>query len=88
MPLGRKSAKERLVSFLLALAARVAADDDADSLLPLPMSRAEIADHLGLTVETVSRTFTALCKAGLIDLGYKRGVKLLTAGPLRATVEA
>ena len=52
------------------------------------MSRADIADHLGLTVETVSRTFTALRKAGLIDLGNKRRVRLLAPGPLRATVEA
>ena len=84
--LGRKTARERLVSFLLALAARTA--NDAEGLLPLPMSRADIADHLGLTVETVSRTFTALRKAGLIDLGDKRGVRLLAPDRLRSAVEA
>jgi CRP/FNR family transcriptional regulator len=67
--LGRKSASEKLCSFLLYMA-------DKTKLLGtypvnhayLPMSRADVADYLGLTVETVSRQFTKLAQAGLIKL--------------------
>jgi CRP-like cAMP-binding protein len=61
MALGRKTAEERLASFLLNLA------DDTGRAVPLPMGRVDIADHLGLTVETVSRLFAGLRKARLID---------------------
>ncbi|MBC6441502.1 MAG: helix-turn-helix domain-containing protein [Rhodospirillales bacterium] len=60
--LGRKTALERLSSFLHALAERQGKDT-----VELPMTRTDIADHLGLTIETVSRTFTRLRKSGLID---------------------
>jgi CRP/FNR family transcriptional regulator len=63
--LGRKTARERLASFLVDLAERSDADGGP---LELPMGRADIADHLGLTIETVSRTFTGLRREGVIDL--------------------
>jgi CRP/FNR family nitrogen fixation transcriptional regulator len=70
--LGRKSALEKIATFLLDMAERTA-DDDA---LDLPMSRTDIADHLGLTIETVSRSFTQLERQGLIELPSARHVVL------------
>jgi len=63
--LGRKSAMEKLASFLLVLA-RQQGDDQRQ--LQVPMTRADIADYLGLTVETVSRNFTRLKEANVIAL--------------------
>lgn len=65
---GRKSATEKLASFLLALARRDADDDATSATFDLPMTRTDIADFLGMTIETVSRRFTSLRKSGVIDL--------------------
>ena len=62
--LGRMSARERLASFLLRIAAR-SRHQDRDTI-PLPMTRSDIGDHLGLRTETVCRTFADLKNAGLI----------------------
>ncbi|KAB7762104.1 helix-turn-helix domain-containing protein, partial [Xanthomonas sp. LMG 12461] len=59
---------EKLADFLLKLAARAARQGDAGNKVVLPMGRGDIADHLGLTMETVSRTFTKLRQQGLIAL--------------------
>jgi CRP/FNR family transcriptional regulator len=67
--LGRKSAKEKLLSFLLLrLQQQEGTGDRRSATLDLPMTRYDIADYLGLTVETVSRNFTELRKEGLIEL--------------------
>lgn len=58
--LGRKSAKAKLAWFLLSL------PRDTANRIELPISRREIADYLGLTIETVSRQFTDLRKSGAI----------------------
>jgi len=63
--LGRKTAHEKVASFLLDMAERIA-DDEAH--FDLPMLRNDIADHLGLTIETVSRTLNQFDRDGLIRL--------------------
>lgn len=68
MMLGRKSATEKLASFLCVLSERVGEDLGAYRQITLPMSRSDIADFLGLTTETVSRTFTQLRKSGIIAI--------------------
>ena len=75
--LGRKSVTERLASFLLILRDRQPADDVVPRQVPLPMGRMDIADYLGLTIETVSRTFTKLRSAGLIRLHDTYTVEIL-----------
>jgi len=66
--LGRKTAQERLASFLLQLSQRARRRGRPDDPVDLPMGRSDIADYLGLTTETVSRGFTRLKTAGLIRL--------------------
>jgi CRP/FNR family transcriptional regulator len=66
--LGRKTARERLASFLIMQSRPATPCGQPRSRLPLPMTRGDIADYLGLTIETVSRTLTHLRKEGLIDI--------------------
>ena len=66
--LGRKTAQEKIVSFLLNLSGRVVKRGGQPSPIELPMGRADIADYLGLTTETVSRTITTLKRNGVIRL--------------------
>ncbi len=83
MLLGRKSAKERVVSFLLMMsAASIRRGKPADPV-SLPMNRSDIADYLGLTIETVSRTFTQLRAQKLIELADEKQVRLLKPQALR-----
>ncbi|WP_147108294.1 helix-turn-helix domain-containing protein [Tateyamaria sp. syn59] len=68
MMLGRKSALERVASFLNVLTTCYGEDAGVYRRIDLPMSRSDIADFLGLTTETVSRAFTTLRKAGVMSL--------------------
>jgi CRP/FNR family transcriptional regulator len=70
--LGRKGAAEKVASFLLLLADQQGVDDEVS----VPMTRNDIADYLGLTVETVSRTFTKLRVEGLIALPTPNRVEI------------
>lgn len=70
------SAQERVVSFLFEIADRIASGSEID----LPMSRADIADFLGLTIETVSRTLTQLEKSAAIALPTCHHVVLRDCG--------
>ena len=70
--LGRKSAMEKIATFLLDLSARLEEDQ-----VDLPMSRTDIADHLGLTIETVSRSLTQLERQKVIALpAHRRSIVL------------
>ena len=74
-----KNAQERVGSFLLEMADRIS----IGNLIELPMSRQDIADYLGLTIETVSRTFTILEGASAIGLPNSRAVVLRDRAVLR-----
>jgi CRP/FNR family transcriptional regulator len=65
--LGQKSARERVATFLLMLARRAERCGKSGRSLDLPMTRTDIADYLGLCMETVSRTLSSFRKEGLID---------------------
>jgi CRP/FNR family nitrogen fixation transcriptional regulator len=75
MMIGRSSAEERLAWFLMMLAAR--SGGPKAQALDLAMQRQDIADYLGLTIETVSRTFTLFRDRGLVRLPHKRRVQIL-----------
>lgn len=64
--LGRKTAAEPIACFLLAMAPRIGAACGAAILLDLPMSRRDIGDSIGLTIETVGRQFSLLRDGNLI----------------------
>lgn len=82
--LGRKTALERVATFLLDLGERGAPSVDR---IPVPMSRAEIADYLGLTTETVSRNITKLRSMGIIDLPGGGAVRVRDKPALRLLAE-
>ena len=84
MVLGRKTAEERIATFLILLSRRSERAGQDGNPIDLPMNRADIADHLGLTVETVSRTFTQLRKNKLIDLPDPRHVTIMDRPRLEA----
>ncbi len=69
-----KTAHERLAWFLLELAERTANDNDC---IHLPMTRGDIADYLGMVIETVSRTLTQLKENGVISMQSVNSIKLL-----------
>lgn len=76
MLLGRKTAHERIASFLLGLADRQERLGGDGEVVHLPMTRTDIADYLGLTTETVSRVFTCLKKRRWIALRGNDEVEL------------
>ena len=87
MMLGRKSSVEKLASFLLVLADRVGAPLGDFDQVNLPMTRGDIADFLGLTTETVSRTFTQLRKSQIIAIDHINTVVILKPTALRSIAE-
>lgn len=76
MLLGRKTAEEKVATFLLDL--------DRRGVRDLPMRRQDIADYLGLTIETVSRMLTQLQNAGVVRICNTRRLEVVDADMLRA----
>ena len=74
-----KCARERVASFLLEMAERA-----SSNIIELPMSRQDIADYLGLSLETVSRTLTSLETAAAIEVSTSRRIVLRNCAALRA----
>ncbi|MEZ5891718.1 MAG: helix-turn-helix domain-containing protein [Parvularculaceae bacterium] len=76
--IGRMSAMQRVASFLL----RLAADQDARENVSIFMSRQDIADHLGLTIETVCRALTELKKVKAVSMSSTRVFSIAEGGCL------
>ena len=74
-----KNAQERVAGFLLEMAER----SPLSAAIELPMSRQDIADYLGLTIETVSRTLTSMEDAAAIELATSRRIVLRNRNALR-----
>jgi CRP/FNR family transcriptional regulator len=87
LTLGRKNASEKLATFLCLLATNLDPERDSGITGPLtfdiPLTRSEIADFLGLTIETVSRQITHLRKAGYIQLENNRSITVPSMERLR-----
>lgn len=86
--LGRKTASERVASFLVESAVTDASAGSPERHVHLPMARNEIADYLGLTMETVSRTLTKFRAQGLIVLKASDHVLLSRFDRLREVAGA
>lgn len=83
--LGHCSANERLASFLLTMARRQAgAEERTLTTVSVPMRWSDIADYLGLTAETVSRTLTALRNGGIVRTGRSGEIQILDVDALEA----
>jgi len=80
--LGRMTACERVASFLLELSER----NDDEKHVELPMCRCDIADYLGLTVETVCRVLSDLKRRGVIGI-FSHSITLLDRFALEAIGE-
>jgi CRP/FNR family nitrogen fixation transcriptional regulator len=81
--LGRMTAAERVATFLFELADR----RDVRIVLDIPMSRADIADYLGLTIETVCRVLSAFKRDGVIAIPNPHRIELRDREALEAVVE-
>jgi CRP/FNR family transcriptional regulator len=89
--LSRKNAEERICSFLIMLAKRMSRDNNLSMDIEIPMTRLDMADYLGLTIETVSRTITSLIGRGIITQSGRHDIsikKLDTMLRLAGHVEA
>lgn len=86
--IGQRSAIERVASFLLYLRANQARFDpvgprDKSTHIDLPMTRLDIADFLGLTIETVSRAFSSLKRSGTISFKDSHSCEILNLDRIR-----
>lgn len=88
MVLGQKSAREKIASFLYVFAARnikILSDSTANEVgFELPLSRKQIADYIGVTIETVSRQMSQLRDKGIIEIKGQRHIIIKDLRALRA----
>jgi len=78
MQMGHKSARQRIADFLVSIAERICGRTSGECEFNLPMSRRDIGDSLGLTIETVSRQFADLKAEGLIETSGRSGIRLFS----------
>ena len=83
--LHKRPARKRIAAFLLGLSTRAARRDDSATELYLPMSRTDIGNYLGVTLETVCRELARLEKSGIISLS-KRELTILDVPRLREPI--
>jgi len=84
---GQRGASERLATFFVILSRRNEQRGNDPQTITLPMTRADIADFLGLTIETVSRTFSKLSRHGLIQIDQITTIRLRNTGKLQRLAE-
>jgi CRP/FNR family transcriptional regulator len=87
LSIGRRDAEERLARFLVALSRHNERQGRDPATIDLPMPRSDIADYLGFTIETVSRTFRKLEKQRLIKLARRRSVQVLDMNGLQELMD-
>ncbi len=87
LTIGQRSAEASLAAFLLEMHRRVSAGDPSQRDILLPMPRTDIADHLGLTPETISRLFTRFARRDIIAVHRRRGIKLTAIAALERLAE-
>jgi CRP/FNR family transcriptional regulator, anaerobic regulatory protein len=85
--LGRRTAEEKVAAFLIGRRARLAHIGDERQTIALPMTRQDIADYLGLTIETVSRTLTRFERKKMLII-VSGGVRLLDSKRAEAMAAA
>lgn len=87
LTLGRKNAIEKVASFILMLVTHIDPEKGSvvsDIEIGLPLKRADIADYLGLTIETVSRQVTNLRKAGVISVNDRKSIVVIDSNKLES----
>jgi CRP/FNR family nitrogen fixation transcriptional regulator len=83
--LGRQSALERVAAFFVHLAARSRTNDK--NKIDIPMTRQDIADYLGLTIETVCRMLTKLKSSGIIDIPDRHTILVRSMAALKRAAQ-
>lgn len=86
LSVGQRDAKGSVAAFLLNVEARASARSGRLGIVSLP-PRGDIADHLGLTIETISRVLTMLKRRGIIELHERGGVRLIDHAALKAAAD-
>ena len=77
LTLGRRSAEQKVAQFLIEMDDRIGVpDSEKGRKIVLPMSRADIGDNLGLTIESVSRILSRFAREGLIETEGRQGIYL------------